>query len=218
MRSILNMLIVMVLSLAAPVVVEAHPHSWIDLSVRLEVDDKGRLQALEQAWRLDPFYSLVLLEDLAAEPDGMNVALDRLRGDMLRTLAPQGFFTEAEVDGQALSFKGVTEATVMNSNDRIVLHFRLPLRKPITLAGHRLSYRVYDPTYYIEVVHEAEDDGSTPLPNALVVPDRLNCEHEIVKANPDPEKVAEASRLDIDETGDPRLGRFFAETGRVDCR
>lgn len=197
--------------------VSAHPHSWIDLSVRAIADDDGRLVALEQAWRLDPFYSAILIEELQADKDGMPAALDKLGGDMLQSLAPQGFFTEAEIDGQALEFAPVTEATVLNNGGRVVLHFRLPLVEPTPLDGHLLTYRVYDPSYYVEVLHESED-GSHPLPAALVPPASLNCRHQIQPATPDPDKVFAASALDRTDTAAPGLGRFFAETGEVDCR
>lgn len=195
----------------------AHPHSWVDLSIRVIADDEGRLVALEEAWRLDPFYSAILLEELQADGDGMEAALDKLGGDMLQSLAPQGFFTEASVDDQTVEFDLVTAASVMNNDGRIVLHFRLPLAEPVPLAGHLLTYQVYDPSYYVEVVHES-DDGRHPMPTALVPPASLECSHQILLADPDPEKVMEASALDKTDIASPGLGRFFAETGEVDCR
>lgn len=195
----------------------SHPHSWVDLSVRVIADDEGQLVALEEAWRLDPFYSAILLEELQADGNGMEAALDKLGGDMLQSLAPQGFFTEASVDDQTVEFDPVTEATVMNNDGRIVLHFRLPLAAPMPLAGRLLTYQVYDPSYYVEVVHESED-GRHPMPTALVPPTSLECSHQILLADPDPEKVMEASALDKTDIASPGLGRFFAETGEVDCR
>jgi hypothetical protein len=40
----------------------------------------------------------------------------------------------------------------------------------------------------------------------------------ILPADPDPELVMQAALLDKDESGEPGLGRYFAETGQVDCR
>ena len=42
----------------------AHPHGWIDLSVRVITNDEGVATGLHQAWRMDPFYSLVVFEEL----------------------------------------------------------------------------------------------------------------------------------------------------------
>ncbi|MGQ7248782.1 DUF1007 family protein [Halomonas sp. V046] len=195
---------------------QAHPHGWVDLSVRLEVDDRQRLTALRQAWRMDPFYSLVLLEEIAASDQGMEAALDRLGSEIAETLAPQGFFTEASRDEEPLSFAHVTDTSVLNRDGRIVLHLRLPLAEPVPLDNARLTYRVFDPSYYIEVVHEADDDG-VPLANALVVPDGLDCVHRILAPDPDPAQIQAAAELDRDDRAAPGLGRFFAETGVVEC-
>ncbi|MBY5930021.1 DUF1007 family protein [Halomonas sp. DP8Y7-3] len=191
----------------------SHPHSWVDLSVQLETDSEGRVAALRQIWRLDPFYSLVLLEEIDADEEGRDAALDRLGGDMLTSLAPRDFFTEAEIDGEKVVFQGVSDATVMERDERIVLHFRLPLAEPRELAGSTLEYRVYDPSYYVEVVHEADADG--PLDQALTAPD--GCQASVIIAEPDPDKVMAAAQLDIDDSAPEGLGRFFAETGRVSC-
>ena len=94
--------------------------------------------------------------------------------------------------------------------------FILPLETPQPLAGSLLSYQVFDPTYYIEVVHE-EQDGQ-PRDDALILHGEPSCELSILAADPDPERVMQAALLDKDESGEPGLGRFFAETGQADCR
>ena len=43
---------------------QAHPHVWIDLRVQPQLNEQGQLVALQQAWRFDPFYSLILIEEL----------------------------------------------------------------------------------------------------------------------------------------------------------
>lgn len=194
----------------------AHPHGWIDLRMRLAVDDRGRLTGLEQAWRLDPFYSLVLLEELGQAEEGLEAGLDRLGLEIRDNLAPQGYFTEMALEGDAVAFGEVEEYTVRERDGRIEFRFRLPLAEPLPLAGSRLRYRVFDPTYYLEVVHEAEDDA--PAADALVVSGELDCETRILAPSPDPERVAEAARLDATDEAEPGLGRHFAETGEVTCR
>ncbi len=79
-----------------------------------------------------------------------------------------------------------------------------------------LEYQVFDPTYYIEMVHEEEDNE--PSPRALILNGDPDCALSVLPADPDPERVMQAALLDVDEEGEPGLGRHFAETGRVDCR
>ncbi|MGL6215929.1 DUF1007 family protein [Billgrantia desiderata] len=193
----------------------AHPHGWIDIRVRLVVDDEGRLEALHQAWRMDPFYSLVLLEELSRTEGGLEAGLDRLGGEIRGNLAPFDYFTEIRLGEERLGLGDVSEYTVMERGGRVEFVFLLPLESTQPLNGQTLQYKVFDPTYYLEVVHEAE--GETPLDDALLVSGGLNCSTQIVPANPDPELVMQAAMLDVTDEAEPGLGRHFAETGVVKC-
>ncbi|KAA0009808.1 DUF1007 family protein [Billgrantia pellis] len=198
-----------------PGALQAHPHAWIDFSVRLVVDEQGRLEALHQAWRMDPFYSLILLEELAQAEGGLEAGLDQLGAEILANLEPQGYFTEARLDDQALILGEVSEYTVMERGGRVEFVFLLPLDTPRSLRERTLEYRVFDPSYYLEMVHEAE--GEMPRDDALRVSGDLACRTRIEPANPDPERIMAASMLDVTDEAEPGLGRHFAETGVVTC-
>ncbi|PXX95066.1 hypothetical protein CR157_19445 [Halomonas sp. LBP4] len=204
------------LGLSLPGLAQAHPHGWIDLRMRLMFDDEGRLEALYQSWRMDPFYSLVVLEELgqAEGEGGLEAGLDRLGVEIRDNLAPQGYFTELRLDGEVVALGEVNEYTVMERGGRVEFVFLLPLAEPLVLGGETLRYQVFDPSYYIEVVHE--DDDGTPRDDALVVSGR-ECTTGILPADPDPERVMEASMLDVTDEAEPGLGRYFAETGEVTC-
>ncbi|TFH85824.1 DUF1007 family protein [Billgrantia azerbaijanica] len=195
----------------------AHPHGWIDLSVRLLLDEAGRATALYQSWRMDPFYSLVVLEELeqAGGEAGLDAGLDQLGGEIRDNLRPHDYFTELSLDGEPLALGEVEEYTVLARDGRVEFHFRLPLVEPRALAGRTLRYRVFDPTYYLEVVHEAE--GDAPRDDALTVSGARACRTRILPADPDPERVMEAAQLDRTDESAPGLGRHFAETGEVTC-
>ncbi|WP_104204321.1 DUF1007 family protein [Billgrantia saliphila] len=198
-----------------PGVLQAHPHAWIDFSVRLIVDDQGRLEALHQAWRMDPFYSLILLEELSQAEGGLEAGLDQLGAEILANLEPQGYFTEARLGDQLLNLGEVSEYTVMERGGRVEFVFLLPLDTPQPLRQRTLEYRIFDPSYYLEMVHEAE--GDTPRDDALRVNGELACTTRIEPADPDPERVMAASMLDVNDEAEPGLGRHFAETGVVTC-
>lgn len=204
------------LGLSLPGLARAHPHGWIDLRMRLMFDDEGRLEALYQSWRMDPFYSLVVLEELgqAAGEAGLEAGLDQLGVEIRDNLAPQGYFTELRLDGEEVTLGEVSEYTVMERGGRVEFVFLLPLAEPLALGEETLRYQVFDPSYYIEVVHEDDDD--TPLDDALVVNGR-ECTTGILPADPDPERVMEAAMLDVTDEAEAGLGRYFAETGEVTC-
>ncbi|MFB9146028.1 DUF1007 family protein [Halomonas alkalicola] len=196
----------------------AHPHGWIDLRMRLVVDDEGRLTGLHQSWRMDPFYSLVVLEELgqAGGDDGLEAALDQLGSEIRDNLVPYGYYTELYAGDQKQAFDAVNDYTVLERGGRVEFIFLLPLAEPQPLAGQTLRYQVFDPTYYIEMVHEEEE--RVPAEDALLVGGELACETLIHQPSPDPELVMRAAMLDVTDEAEPGLGRHFAETGEVTCR
>ncbi|MCW4149323.1 DUF1007 family protein [Halomonas sp. 18H] len=204
-----------------PATAAAHPHVWADISVTIELDEQGRVEALRQRWRLDPFYSLMLLEELksAEGEQPMEARLDQLGSEIRSNLAPKGYFTEVRHAGEPVALDEVTEYTTLARDDRVAFHFRLPLVEPLPLdslaGGDDLRYRIYDPSYYIEMIHEINED-QTPRDDALVI-DTPNCTTRIIRAEPDPEMVAKAAQLDRTDEAPEGLGRFFAETGEVSC-
>ncbi|MFO8046868.1 MAG: DUF1007 family protein [Halomonas sp.] len=206
------------LCLTMSALAHAHPHGWIDLRMRLVVDDQGHLTGLHQSWRMDPFYSLVVLEELgqAGGDSGLDAALDQLGSEIRDNLVPYGYYTELTLAGETLSFDQVNDYTVLERGGRVEFIFLLPLAEPQPLAGQTLHYQVFDPTYYIEMVHEEEN--REPADDALQVGGALTCETRIQPADPDPDKVMQAAMLDVDDAAEPGLGRHFAETGEVTCR
>tara|TARA_R110002012_G_scaffold182942_3_gene349309 strand:- start:30 stop:689 length:660 start_codon:yes stop_codon:yes gene_type:complete len=195
----------------------AHPHGWIDLSVRVITDDQGLVSSLHQTWRMDPFYSLVVFEELQqAEGASLEEGLDQLGKEIRDNLATQHYLTEVRINNAPQALGEVSEYTAMERDGRLIFMFILPLETPQPLTASLLSYQVFDPTYYIEVVHE-EEDGQ-PRDDALIFNGEPACEFAILPADPDPEVVMQAALLDKDESGEPGLGRYFAETGQIDCR
>lgn len=204
--------------LLMPMVASAHPHGWIDISMRIIINADQHVEALHQRWRMDPFYSLVLIEELthAEGEESLEQRLDMLGMEIRNTLAPQDYFTRLQHGDTAVALGEVQEYTVMERGGRVEFIFLLPLKEPLRLDGETLSYRVYDPSYFIEVLHE--EDGKGPSPDALVLTDNeVSCTTRILPADPDPARVALAARLDITDESPDGLGRYFAETGEVAC-
>ncbi|WP_235040299.1 DUF1007 family protein [Vreelandella profundi] len=202
--------------LAVSADVLAHPHGWIDLSARVMTDDQGVASGLYQTWRMDPFYSLVVFEELQqVEGASLEQGLDQLGKEIRDNLSSEHYLTEVSINGEQQALGEVSEYTAMERDGRLVFMFILPLETPQSLTDSTLTYQVFDPTYYIEVVHEADDNQ--PTDEALILEGELSCELSILPANPDPELVMQAALLDKGESGESGLGRYFAETGSVDC-
>ncbi|HSP32049.1 MAG TPA: DUF1007 family protein [Halomonas sp.] len=216
-KSATLVLAVSMVSLAVSPNVNAHPHGWIDLSVRVITDDQGMVSGLHQTWRMDPFYSLVVFEELQqVENASLEEGLDQLGKEIRDNLSAQHYLTEISINDESQALGEVSEYTAMERDGRLTFMFILPLETPQPLNNKILTYQVFDPTYYIEIVHDGDDDQ--PRDDALILHGEPSCELTILPADPDPELVTEAAMLGEDETGEPGLGRYFAETGRVDCR
>lgn len=191
----------------------AHPHVWIDLRIKPLMNDQGELLGLEQAWRFDPFYSLVLIEEL--EKGGVAAELeeryDQLAWEIVKNLNNVSFFTQGRALQTPSQWNQVTEATLLRRGQRLELRFYLPLAKPLPLNGTAFSYQVYDPTYYIEMLHATESGlDKTGLTAA--------CRLELEVASPSSYLIEQALALDKTETAeDPELGKHFAEKVTLDC-
>ncbi|WP_245392106.1 DUF1007 family protein [Salinicola halophyticus] len=208
------------LSAGAPSTAMAHPHGWVDLSVEGVFDGQGDLTALRQRWRMDPFYSQVVMEDMAQVKGETTMAqrLDALGVEIRNNLETNDHLTHITLHGKPVAQGTVTDTNTEYRDERLIFSFVLPLAKPQAMAGQTLRYRIFDSTYYIEMLHEANADGSQPLPSALTLENApQGCHTRILKADPDPDKVMEASMLDTTQQGEPNLGQFFAETGEITC-
>ena len=191
----------------------AHPHVWIDLDTALVFDDRGRLTGLRVHWVFDEFYSLYMMEDLDTDGDGVAEA-DKLHGmaqSSTKNLAEYDYFTEVEMDGSRLAQGSVTEAEAAVQDGRLVLTFTVPFAEPVAIDGKSLTYAVYDPTYYIEILHVKEDpvsfEGAAPS----------DCRYVVLPPNPDAATVSFAASLDKTESGGDSLGDAFAERMTVLC-
>ena len=190
----------------------AHPHAWIDLRVSLLFDGDGDVKALRQEWAFDPTYSHLLLEDLAVDqPDlDLDAALGLMTERMLGNLREYGYFTEIELGERRLEPATARNGSLDLRQRRLHLQFELPLEAARPDATRPLNYRIYDPTYWIEILHDAED--------VIHLAGGDGCTARIQPAQPDPWLVAYATTLDRDQRAPIEdLGRRFAEVVSVQC-
>lgn len=195
-----------------PVVAHAHPHAWIDLRSTVVLDDQGRVRALELDWLFDDFYTAYIAEQYTKDEGSPTSFLEELANTNLTQLAEYGYFTDARLDGERLEAGPVEHFETGLRGQRLWLRFELPLAKPVDPRQGRFTYAVYDPTYYIEILH-LEDE-----PIAFRPASDDQCSARIEPANPSLEAVGLAAALDSTESGGDSLGQLFAETVVLDCR
>jgi len=201
--------------MAMPQPARAHPHAWIDVKVKVLFDDKHRIYGLRETWIFDPLYTAFVLEgnmrgkDKDKKPD--QAAIDGVSKENLKNIKDYDYLTEVESNGVKAGYAGTRDLTGGYVKNRLRMSFTLLLDKPLDPAAAPVEYMVYDPTYYIEMLH-AEGAGAIELSGA-----DEGCRYTLTPPNPNPNAVALAASLDRTQSAGKGIGRLFAERVTIRC-
>ncbi|TVQ36013.1 MAG: DUF1007 family protein [Geminicoccaceae bacterium] len=187
----------------------AHPHGWIDIQTKLHFDDAGRLIAIDQAWLFDDLYSAFILEEFAADGLTVEEGLVELGRADIEALADFDYFTVVKRAGEPVPLGRVEHFANGVAANRIWLRFELPLAAPLPMDEGEVRYAVFDPTYFIEILHL----GDPPV----LFEGRTGCGFELIEPDPPSEMVWLAAALDMGQSGGDGLGAYFAEWVIVQC-
>lgn len=189
----------------------AHPHAWIDLRSQVLLDEKGHIRALQMEWMFDDFYTVAIAEDVDSNARQSDTFWQDLARRNLTNLAEHGYFTVIKADGEPVALGEVANYQGELRDKRMWMHFEVPLNEPIDPKAHDVTFAVFDPTYYVEIVHLEGDVISFEGVGADT------CAGDIIQPAPTFEQVSLAAALDQDETAGDGLGELFAETVVVRC-
>lgn len=189
----------------------AHPHAWIDLQSKVLLDEDGKVRALQQDWYFDDYYTVAIADEVDVGDQVPEEVWTEVAERNLSNLAEYDYFTDVKADGVALELGEVERYEGGLRDGRMWMRFEVPILEPVDPTSKDVTFAVYDPTYYIEIVYLEDDvitfDGEGG--------DR--CTGEIVQPNPTMEQVSLASALDKDESAGDGLGELFAETVVLRC-
>ena len=160
----------------------------------------------------DEFYTAFAFEDLDADKSSVSERLTELASANLTNLQPYDYFTEVRADGAKARLGTVEEFETELRAGRLWLRFVLPLKNPVDPRTSEVRFAIFDPTYYIEMLH-LEDDVIAFRGGASNA-----CTGRIVPPNPSTEAVMLAAALDQGAKADDSLGTLFAETVVIACR
>ncbi len=191
----------------------AHPHSWIDLETTLLFDDKGQITGLWVGWLFDDFYSAYTLEETARNKDGGfdQNALNDLAERNLKNLEEYSYFTFIRADQKQQSYKTVTDYKTFVDGNRLWMEFSVMLETPLDPKTHKIDYAVYDPTYYVEVLHAIDGDPIQMVGNTK------GCGYQLKTPEPPKELSLMAAALDQTESAGDGIGVSFAERVVLSC-
>jgi len=191
----------------------AHPHAWIDVKIKVLFDKKGRVYGLEETWIFDPLYTAFAFDGVKRDKGKApsQDAVDALAKENLKNIKDYDYLTRVERNGAKVAYSGTRDLRSSFEKDRLRMTFTLLLKTPLDPAVSPVEYRVFDPTYYIEMLH-AESDDAIVLTGA-----GADCKYTLTPPNPTPDAVGLAASLDKTQSGGNGLGKLFAERVTIRC-
>jgi len=191
---------------------QAHPHAWIDVHSTVVLDDAGQATAIEQEWVFDELYSAALVEGVSQGRTFKPEMLAEYAGEVIDNLGPYGYFMKLRVDGQLQRFDKPKQYRGALRGERFVLSFTAPLAQAVDPLAHALEFAVYDPTYFIQMMHlEADPPGVRGVGAAA-------CRMAVHAPDPSPAALARAFAMDWQAEPDDSLGELFAQKVSLQCR
>ena len=172
-----NLYIVMAAMMAgfASTQARAHPHVWIEMQSDVVFTEDGLIKGVDLEWTFDDAYTQMALEGLDVDGDGLysQDELSPLTKENIESLKDYEYFTVMRVNGEQQKIGEVTDFGQIWSNNKLTLHFQVPLEKPVDPRKNEFMVKVYDPEFFIAIDYVTENPvdivGKMPESCKLVV-------------------------------------------------
>ncbi|MCB1377603.1 MAG: DUF1007 family protein [Alphaproteobacteria bacterium] len=196
----------------------AHPHVWIEMRSDIVFNDQGQIQGINLIWTFDDGYAQMALDGLDANGDGVysQSELDPLTKENIASLKDYEYFTVMRYKGAKQALGEVTEYGQIWSNDKLQLHFQVPLQTPVDPVAGEFMVKVYDPEFFIAIDY-VKDDPVTVVGNMP-----RNCRLD-VKPVPTSEELEKTQQMlaskgpDWKPDTDEDFGALFAQPVLIEC-
>ena len=200
--------------LAAPEQPRAHPHVWVTVETKVLYGPERSIVGLRQKWVFDEFYSAFAAQGLDGDGDGKlsRKELHPLAEENVSSLKDFGYFTFVKASGKSVERLDPRDYHLEHADGILTLHFTLPLKTPLDGRSSRVTFSVYDPTYFVAFSFAKE----RPVTLAAAAP--KGCEPRMVgqkTANVDVARLGEAFFSQLDATSD--FGAQFASSVAIHC-
>lgn len=202
---------------AAPAM--AHPHVWIEMRSDVVFDGKGLITGMNLMWTFDDAYAAMAVDGLDANGDGVYSPqeLEPLTKENLQSLKDYDYFTVMRFNGEKQLFGPIVESGQIWSNNKLQLHFQLPLKTPLDPLKGEFAAKVYDPEFYIAIDYVKDEPvsvtGNMPKNCQLVVkPVPTDAEVEATRT-----MLATKGKDWKPETAED-FGEVFAQPVTIECQ
>jgi len=185
------------------------------MSIQVLFDAQGRVSGLRETWLFDEYYTAFAMEEFAekGKPGPTQADIDGFVRRAIENLKEYSYFTDVKSEDTPIALGTVTEMSGgLAEASRLWMTFLVPLKTPFDASKKPLTYGVYDPSYYIEMLH-VEGENGVRFKDA---PD--GCQFRKIQPNPTFEAYALAAAADMADTPSETLGALFAERVTIQCK
>ncbi|MCK4935302.1 MAG: DUF1007 family protein [Elusimicrobiales bacterium] len=148
--------IILFLILLSPVSLYAHPHVWIDASVKIHLNDKKQVTAITEVWEFDDMFSLAVIE---ANDKNKDKKFDKeetlsVKNSYFLNLKNYGFYTNVFVDGKEFPLSmTLSSFSAEIVDEKVIYVFTIKLSKPLDPFKHKVDLGIYDSEYYADIFY-----------------------------------------------------------------
>lgn len=131
----------------------AHPHVLIAAHTEIAFNPQGELTDISNVWDFDEAFSAFAIQGYDSNGDGIltRQELQPLAQVNLESLADYGYFTRVTLAGANIAFGHPKDYFDVFNEEKLTLHFTLPLAKPLDVRGKTFEVDVYDPEYFAAI-------------------------------------------------------------------
>jgi len=118
---------------------------------------------IDLEWTFDDGYAQMALDGLDTDGDGVysQAELDPLTKENIESLKDYNYFTVPRVNGEVVPIGAVTDYGQIYSNNKLTLHFQVPLETPVDPHKDEFLYKVYDPEFFIDIEYPDKESLGT---------------------------------------------------------
>jgi ABC-type uncharacterized transport system substrate-binding protein len=169
----------LLLALALPVGVMAHPHMWVQAQVKFNFNAAGQVTGVTQTWVFDELFSSYAKQGLPETADNRppQAELDKIGQSWIEALADpmSHYFTTIRAGKRDVPVAPADRVAVdwNTETEQMSLQFELPFLQPVNPQQQPLVVSVADPTFY--VAYSFDGDNALSL---VAAPERCTAQYE----------------------------------------